>query len=150
MPGFPVHRVGAPASLELTQTRVHRVGNAIQPSHPLLPSSSAFKLSQHQGLFKWVNSLHQVAKVLEFSFSISPSSEYLALISFRMGFPGSPVSKESTCNVGDLGLIPGLGRSAGGGHGNPLQYSCLKKPMDRGAWQVTVHGVAKRWAQLSD
>ena len=53
-------------------------------------------------------------------------------------------------NAGDLGLIPGLGRSAGGGHGNPLQYSCLKKPMDRGAWQVTVHGVAKRWAQLSD
>ena len=41
--------------------------------------------------------------------------------------------KESTCNAGDLGLIPGLGRSPGGGHGNPLQYSCLENPMDRGA-----------------
>ena len=45
-----------------------------------------------------------------------------------MGFPGGPVSKESTGNVEDLGLIPGLGRSPGGGHGNPLQYSCLENP----------------------
>ena len=45
--------------------------------------------------------------------------------------------------MGDLGSIPGLGRSPGGGHGNPLQYSCLEKPMDRGVWQARVHGVAK-------
>ena len=51
--------------------------------------------------------------------------------------------KESTCNAGDPRLIPGLGRSAGGGNGNPLQYSCLKNPFDRGAWWVTVHGVAE-------
>ena len=50
-----------------------------------------------------------------------------------MGFPGGSESKESACNVGDLGLIPELGRSPGGGHGNPLQYSCLENPMDRGA-----------------
>ena len=49
------------------------------------------------------------------------------------GFPGGSDSKESTCNAGDLGSIPGLGRSSGGGHGNPLQYSCLENPMDRGA-----------------
>ena len=54
------------------------------------------------------------------------------------------------CNVGDLCLIPGLGRSPGGGHGNPLQYSCLENPIDRGAWQATVHGVTKSQAQLSD
>ena len=48
--------------------------------------------------------------------------------------------KESTCNAGDLGLIPGSGRSPGGGHGKPLQYSCLDNPMDRGAWWATVHG----------
>ena len=60
---------------ELAQTYVHRVGDAIQPSHPLSsPSPPAFNLSQHQGLFKWVNSLHQVIKV--FSFNISPSNEY--------------------------------------------------------------------------
>ena len=62
-PGFPVHQ----QLLELAQTHVHRVGDAIQPYHPLLsPSPAAFNLSQHQGLFKCVSSLHQVAKLLEF------------------------------------------------------------------------------------
>ena len=51
--------------------------------------------------------------------------------------------KESACYTGDTGSIPGSGRSPGGGHGNPLQYSCLENPTDRGAWQATVHGVAK-------
>ena len=60
-----------------------------------------------------------------------------------MGFPGDSDSKESACNVGDLGLIPGLGGSPGEGNGNPLQYSCLENPIDRGAWRATVHGVAE-------
>ena len=55
-----------------------------------------------------------------------------------MGFPGGSDGKESAHNVGDLCWIPGLGRSPGGGHGDPLQYSCLEHPMDRGAWQATV------------
>ena len=59
------------------------------------------------------------------------------------GFSGGSDGKESACNVGDPGLIPGSGRSPGEGHGNPHQYSCPENPMDRGAWQVTVHGVAK-------
>ena len=63
MLGFPVHH----QLRELTQTHVHQVSDAIQPSHPLLsPSSPAFDLSQHQGLFQQISSLHQVAKVLEF------------------------------------------------------------------------------------
>ena len=53
-----------------------------------------------------------------------------------MGFSGDSDGKESTCNVRDLGSILGLGRSPGGGRGNPLQYSCLENPMDRGAWQA--------------
>ena len=53
-------------------------------------------------------------------------------------------------NAGFMGSIPGSGRSPGEGHGNPLQYSCLKNPMDRGDWLATVHGVAKRWTQLSE
>ena len=56
------------------------------------------------------------------------------------------VVKNPPANAGDLrdiGLIPGTGRSPGGGHGNPLQYACLENPMDRGAWQTTVHGVTK-------
>ena len=65
------------------------------------------------------------------------------------GFPGASNGKESTCNAGDMGSIPGLVRSPGEGHGNPLQYSGLENPMDRGAWRVIVHGVTKRWTQLS-
>ena len=52
--------------------------------------------------------------------------------------------------AGDPGLIPGLGRSPGKGNGNPLQYSCLENPTDRGAWRATVHGVTKSWTQLSN
>ena len=65
-------------------------------------------------------------------------------------FPGGSHVKEFVCNVGDPGSIPGLGRSPGDGNGNPLQYSCLENPMDRGAWQATVHAVAKCQTQLSD
>ena len=58
--------------------------------------------------------------------------------------------KHLPCNAGDLGSIPGLGRYPGEGNGNPLQYSCLENPMDRGAGWATVHGVAKSWTRLSD
>ena len=66
---------------------------------------------------------------------LSPSKE-------SRGFSGGLDGKESACNVGDLGSIPGLGRSPGEGN-NPLQYSCLENSMDRGAWWATVHGVAE-------
>ena len=66
------------------------------------------------------------------------------------GFPGGSDGKESTCNEGDLDLIPGLGRSPGERNGYPLQYSCLENPMDGRAWQATVHGVAQSQTQLSD
>ena len=67
--------------------------------------------------------------------------------SSSLGFPGGTDGKEATCNVGDLGSI-WLGRSPGEGHGNPLQYSCLENPMDRGDWQATFHRITKRWTQL--
>ena len=90
------------------------------------------------------------------------SSAFLRLLMFlppiliaALGFPsGSLVKKKkkkSTCNTGDVGdtsLIPGSGRSSGGGHGNPLQYSCLESITDRGPWRVTVHRVAKSWTWL--
>ena len=80
-PGFPVHH----QLPKLAQTHVHRVGNAIQPSHPLSsPSPPTFNLSQHEGLFQWISSSQQGDKVLEISFSISPSNEYSGLISFRI------------------------------------------------------------------
>ena len=65
-------------------------------------------------------------------------------------FPGGSEVKESACNAGDLGSIPGSGRSPGEGNGKPLQYSCLENPMDGGAWWATVHRVAKSQTQLSD
>ena len=61
----------------------------------------------------------------------------------NLGFPGGSEDKASACNAGDPGSIPGLGRSPGEGNGNPVQYSCLENPMDRGAWWATVHRVAK-------
>ena len=80
-PGLPVHH----QLLEFTQTHVHQVGDAIQPSHPLLsPFIPAPNPSQHQSLFQWVNSSHEVAKILEFQLSIIPSKEHPGLISFRM------------------------------------------------------------------
>ena len=81
VPGLPVHH----QLLESTQTHVHWVGDVIQPSHLLLsPSPPTFNLSQHQGLFKWVNYLYQVVKVLEFQLQHQSFNEHWRLISFRM------------------------------------------------------------------
>ena len=82
---------------------------------------------------------HQVLNILT-------SIYHLLCIFVSSGSDG----KESACNVGDLGSISGLGRSPGEGNGNPLQYSCLENPMDRGAWRATVHGVAESRTRLND
>ena len=68
----------------------------------------------------------------------------------KPGFPGGSNGKESACNAGDLGSIPGLGISPGEGSSNPLQYSCLKNSMGGGAWWATVRGVVKSRTRLSD
>ena len=81
--------------------------------------------------------------------SRSPSSPKKCLSNLRLGLPWWFSSKEFY-NAGDMGLIPGSERSSGEGNDYPLQYSCLGNPMDRGAWQTTVHGVAKDQTQLSD
>ena len=69
---------------------------------------------------------------------------------YHGGLPGVSESKESACNAGDLGLIPGFGKSPGEGNGNTLQYSCLENFMDREAWWATVHRVTKSRTRLSD
>ena len=71
----------------------------------------------------------------------SQQSYLQSIIHFKVGFPGD--SDHKVCNAGDLGLIPGLGRSPGEGNGYPFQYSCLEVSMDRGAWWATVYGVVK-------
>ena len=75
-------------------------------------------------------------------------SEIRTLPNATLGFPGGSLSKESACNAGDLSPIPGLGRSPGEGHGNPLQYSCLENPMDIETWKTMVHMVAKSQTRL--
>ena len=82
-----------------------------------------------------------------------PVGTMLSLINFHVSYTrpfGGSDSKESACKAGNLGSIPGLGRSSGEGNGYPLQYSCLENPMNRGAWQNTVHGAAKSQTRLSD
>ena len=80
----------------------------------------------------------------------SIKNAYDIVYSSIKGLPGGSDGKESACSAGDLGSIPGLGRSPGGGHGNPLQYSRLENPMYRGAWWATVYEVAKSQTWLSD
>ena len=67
-----------------------------------------------------------------------------------LAFLGGSDDKESACNAGDLGSIPGLGRFPGEGNRSPLQYSCLENPMDKGAWRITIHGVTKSRTRLSN
>ena len=90
------------------------------------------------------NSIWQSSKILS-----GLSYHHYPLLFYTKGFPGGSDGKESACNAGDLGSIPGSGRPPGGGHGNPLQYACLENPMDRGALRVPVHAVAKSWTRLS-
>ena len=77
-------------------------------------------------------------------------SNYKSFLIFLIRLPCSSDGKKSACSAGDQGSIPKSVRSSGEGNGNPLQYSCLENPMDRGVWQTTVHGIAKSQTRLSD
>ena len=111
----------------------------------------------------WKKQIELLVKILycKFSWDILIFIQYLLVVSDmklsikytainRRGFTGGSDGKESACNAGDLGLIPGLGRSPGEENGNPLQYSWLENFMDRGTWQATIHRVAKSWTWLSN
>ena len=99
------------------------------------------------GCESWVNSWRWWwtgrPGVLQFMGWQRSGHNWVTELNWTEGVVGGSDGKESTCNVGDLGLIPELGRSPGGGQGNPLQYSCLENPMDRDAQWATVHRVAK-------
>ena len=86
----------------------------------------------------------------EGSFTFTPGLDVKILDSVRWNFPSGSNAKASACNAGDLGSIPWSGRSPGEGNGNTLQYPCQENPMDRGAWQSTVHSVAKSWTRLTN
>ena len=90
------------------------------------------------------------AWVLSLAWERILEDEIVAHFCILLGFPGGSEVKASACNAGDLGSIPGSGRSPGEGNGNPLQYCRLENPMDAGAWWATVHGVAKGRTRLSN
>ena len=115
-------------------------------STSLYPFERRFQPGQGQGatdpqhLFgTWLDMIH-----------VSPGMSNGWSLSSITGIPGSSVEKKPPASEGDAGLIPGLGRSPGEGNGNPLRYSCLGNPKDRGAWRTTIHGVAKSRTQLSN
>jgi len=121
--GLQLTRLPLLHHLEFAQTHVHWVGDAIQPCHALSsPSPPAFNLSQHQGLFQWVGSSNQVAKVLELQLQ-HLSFQWIFRVDFLLDLSGGSDGKVSVYSAGDPGSIPGLGRSSGEGNGNPLQYS---------------------------
>ena len=150
MPGFPVPHY----LLEFAQVHVHWIDDTLQPSHALPLSSFAFNLAQCQGLFQWVGSSHKVAKVLQLQltqghaasralpreFTVLPALLFLLVVA---GFPGGSVGKESACNAGHPGSVPGLGRSPKKEMATHSSVLAWEDPMDREAWQTTVHGVAE-------
>ena len=96
---------------------------------------------------------HSYILMLYLSFALSPVTKIVSYILWKSvlrnsGLPQGLSGKEPACRTGNPGSDPGLGRSPGGGHGNPLQYSCLENPIDRGAWRAMVHRVTKSWNQL--
>ena len=110
-----------------------------------LPHLGLIYLCVTSFIFPWI--YHDFPR----SFQLKSPTWILAVFTLLLwGFPGGSEVKASGCSAGDLGSIPGLGRSPGEGNGNPLQHSCLENPMDRGAWWSTVHGVAKSRTRLSD
>ena len=99
-----------------------------------------------------INSDQDMGKVLQTGSSFQSKGKY-SIVYLVSGFPNTSVGKESACNAVDTGdgsSIPGSGRCPAEGNGNPLQYSCLENPMDRGAWWATVHGVTKSQTRLSN
>ena len=141
MPGLPVHHQ-LPV---FTQTQLHWVRDAFQSSHSLSsPSFPAFNLCQHQGLFKWVSSSHQVAKVLQFqlqheSFQWTPRTDFV-----QDGLVGSPCSLRDSQESSTTPQFKCINSSRlsfphiytvqfGEGNGTPLLYSCMENPMGRGA-----------------
>ena len=93
----------------------------------------------------WMDiNLNKLWKTVEREGSLTCCGPWVTKSWTKLGFPSGSDNKVPTCNAGDPGSIPGLGRSPKEGNGNPLQYSCLENPMDRGPWEATVHGVTKR------
>ena len=137
-----------PETTPLTKKILHRQATPLAPSPSSLSSSSPLLKHCIPSLaLCWLCSTRKEGPrpPLYQDSSFSLPIPLIVNSSSSTGFPSGSVSKESVCNAGDLRSVPGWGRFPGGGHGNPLQYSCQENSIDRGAWQAIVHGVAKSW-----
>jgi len=147
IPGFPVlHYLP-----EFVRTHLHWVGDTTQPSNPLFPAPSpALNLSQrvfiHQTKLRTSSLGHSISDHSEILLQRSKGEARIPWLSGKE----YPYNARDTGDVGDMGSIPGSGRSPGGGNGNLLQYSCLGDSMDRGAWQATVQTITISQTRLSD
>ena len=111
------------------------------PSQHMVSVVCAIHTTYHSGCCYWPSGWGVFVRFLQHKSTLPHTSSWF--------FHGGSDSKESTCNAGDLGSVPGSGRFPGGGNGNPLQYSCLENRMDRRSWCSTVHGVTKTQTWLS-
>ena len=138
--------------LEFIQTHIHWVSDAIQPSHPLLSPSPTIQFMLYI-LFNITlpNKRDKRKKevILSSWLKIKPQNNYWGLTMCLAGLSGVSWGKESPCYRGDVGSVSRSRRSPGGGNDNPLQYSCLGNPMDRGAWWTIVHSDSLWW-MMSD
>ena len=111
-----------------------------------MPESNTTYLINNNNVFQILSS-HRLLQNIKYSslcYTVGPCWLFiLHKVVCTLGFPVGSDGKESACNSGDLGSIPGLGRSPGGGHGNPLQYSCLENSHEQRSLEATVHGVSK-------
>ena len=133
----------------MTTQHLHTASQGDQEDHPNWWGIQ----SNSSGMFKLIKGKEQWACVYKLVKDKQDSGAPLwknRVSKGGLGFLGGSEGKESAWNAGDLSSIHGLGRSPGKGNGNPLQYSCLENSKDRGGWQATVHGFAKRWTQLND
>ena len=113
-------------------------------SHTSQEKQSAFAESSHSFKDMIFQTTHRSSKQMTHTI-LFYNSRSKSTNPEELRFPWWLSGKESSCNAGDAGSIPGLGRSPGGENDNPLQYSCLENPMDRGVWGTTIHKVTKRW-----
>ena len=129
-------------------TQILREEGHVVPEAETIHQQYRYDISVYQGMARIVDNHQNLGRNKERFFPgnfTGLTALDFGFLASRNGLPKWLKGKESACNAGDSALIPGLGRSPGGGNGNPLWYSCLENPMDRGAWWATVHGVAKSW-----
>ena len=148
-PGSSIHGILLARVLECVASAFSEM-HILMWKRPNFLNSGCNILQDYLTLFLWSQSHKRISSKDWVSIWVVRNDAVNRYLSMNVyGLPQWLSGKESACNSGEMGLIFGFGRSTGGGNGNPLQYSCLENPMDRGACWATIHGVTKNRTQLS-